>query len=771
MAAEHGTWVFGPVIDMLETVGYVPGKSIRAFPYDWRCPPCKLQERDGYFTGAMEGIEELYAENQGCKVVIIGHSMGCKMTHYFCRWVATHPLGKARGGVQWLEKHIESMVALGGPFLGAPCSDRSTILGNKMGLDLFLNEQEALVMGRALGSAPWLLSYGRLLDSQPSASTLWLRPEGALKIHLISASIPEADDASDETIIRFTLHPPAGKGGRPITLSSKPVKGTNPYFDARFQFAVDDPNSLKGYSLEITKELDHSEFLTADTLRSVTFPLGEKKKGAISEGAPHFTALTAGEFTEYHKVDLGPAQLSLRLCWLPLGADDASGGFVHATKGGPGIGGAGDRAFDAPANPRRDAPAPPLPPDEGAKLPKLKEGVASAGGGEGSSRNWVPQTRETGAPFVARTLEQVLQLDGCRAEWKNWLEFYAGDEVYAGEDGQAAVQPPPGLSRMLNVYGHGIPTEMGACYRRATKVYDSAKLETDFELDTKAVVAHPDYNAQKGIVYSSTSTPQVDSMQAMPKDVKEAFSGNFSLQACGDKTCPYWSLRWPETWQGSDTGHSEPLEVESVAVPEAEHRAMLKHDHVHGLLVRHLCIPPLRVFTLSLVAAELPSIKGKFSGVQKAGEGYCIRMELDDGKGGLEPSRRQTLALQPGVDVNTVPSLDIGLTWAHAKADEHRDVTMTVSIIKRSLFCPGGRQLDAKRVFSEMEIFAPDEDGDGTADAAGKETFTLEFIDPTTKRAGSFTFLLRQHDNSKDKKVQELKNKARFRKFSKDALG
>ena len=91
MAAEHGTWVFGPVIDMLETVGYVPGKSIRAFPYDWRCPPCKLQERDGYFTGAMDGIEELYAENKGCKVVIIGHSMGCKMTHYFCRWVATHP--------------------------------------------------------------------------------------------------------------------------------------------------------------------------------------------------------------------------------------------------------------------------------------------------------------------------------------------------------------------------------------------------------------------------------------------------------------------------------------------------------------------------------------------------------------------------------------------------------------------------------------------------------------------------------------------------------
>ena len=37
-------------------------------------------------------------------------------------------------------------------------------------------------------------------------------------------------------------------------------------------------------------------------------------------------------------------------------------------------------------------------------------------------------------------------------------------------------------------------------------------------------------------------------------------------------------------------------------------------------------------------------------------------------------------------------------------------------------------------------------DGDGTVDAAGKETFTLEFIDPTTKRAGSFTFVLRQHE-------------------------
>ena len=66
------------------------------------------------------------------------------------------------------------------------------------------------------------------------------------------------------------------------------------------------------------------------------------------------------------------------------------------------------------------------------------------------------------------------------------------------------------------------------------------------------------------------------------------------------------------------------------------------------------------MFTLSLVAAELPSIKGKFSGVQKAGEGYCIRMELDDGKGGLEPSRRQTLALQPGVDVSSVRRSTLG---------------------------------------------------------------------------------------------------------------
>ena len=238
MAAEHGTWVFGPVIDMLETVGYVPGKSIRAFPYDWRCPPCKLQERDGYFTGAMEGIEELYAENQGCKVVIIGHSMGCKMTHYFCRWVATHPLGKARGGVQWLEKHIESMVALGGLPRRAvlrPLDDP----GQQDGARPLLERARGPRDGAALGSAPWLLLRppARLAAVGVDAVAAARRRRRSILSQRRSRRRTTRPMRSSPAS-RCTC-PPGREAGHAVV---QPVKGTNPYFDTRFQFAVDDPN-------------------------------------------------------------------------------------------------------------------------------------------------------------------------------------------------------------------------------------------------------------------------------------------------------------------------------------------------------------------------------------------------------------------------------------------------------------------------------------------------------------------------------------------------
>ena len=55
---------------------YVEDETLMAAPYDWRIPPRKLEERDGYFTSVMTKIETLYAKNGNTPVVLMGHSMG-----------------------------------------------------------------------------------------------------------------------------------------------------------------------------------------------------------------------------------------------------------------------------------------------------------------------------------------------------------------------------------------------------------------------------------------------------------------------------------------------------------------------------------------------------------------------------------------------------------------------------------------------------------------------------------------------------------------------
>ena len=52
------------------------------------------------------------------KVILIAHSMGGNVVHYFLKWVESH-LGGA-GGPTWVHEHIESVVGIGVPWLGTP---------------------------------------------------------------------------------------------------------------------------------------------------------------------------------------------------------------------------------------------------------------------------------------------------------------------------------------------------------------------------------------------------------------------------------------------------------------------------------------------------------------------------------------------------------------------------------------------------------------------------------------------------------------------------
>jgi hypothetical protein len=102
---SHISYVFGPVIKMLEEKGYnsEDGKTnLMAAPYDWRLAPSALEKRDKYFTETMSCIEELYNNNDSTQVVLICHSLGCKVAHYLLNFALD------TRGQSWIDKYVHT---------------------------------------------------------------------------------------------------------------------------------------------------------------------------------------------------------------------------------------------------------------------------------------------------------------------------------------------------------------------------------------------------------------------------------------------------------------------------------------------------------------------------------------------------------------------------------------------------------------------------------------------------------------------------------------
>ena len=175
---NYVSYVFGPVIKALKKVGYEEGKDLDAAPYDWRLPFHVLEERDQYCTRTLNQVERMFESNKQRPVVLVCHSMGCLVGHYLLKY-AKHHRGQA-----WVDKYIDCYLPIGGPHLGAPKALRSFISGDKMGLDTFLSDSEALLMGRSLGSGLFLLPT---LLPQTAAPVAFVRMEGGLEVRLLGS--------------------------------------------------------------------------------------------------------------------------------------------------------------------------------------------------------------------------------------------------------------------------------------------------------------------------------------------------------------------------------------------------------------------------------------------------------------------------------------------------------------------------------------------------------------------------------------------------------
>jgi len=118
--------------------------------YDWRIPPQKLMERDGFFLKIKFGVEESFAIH-GKPVTLLAHSMGCKVVHFFLHWAEENL------GYGWIEKHVFQFIAASAPWLGATKSLRTLISGDRMGLDLLVTDREMVSLSRTFGGQHWLL--------------------------------------------------------------------------------------------------------------------------------------------------------------------------------------------------------------------------------------------------------------------------------------------------------------------------------------------------------------------------------------------------------------------------------------------------------------------------------------------------------------------------------------------------------------------------------------------------------------------------------------
>lgn len=117
-----GYWLWALMIEALADIGYDLNTMYMA-SYDWRLSFGDLERRDRYFTRLKNQIETLVSFNDR-KVVVVAHSMGGNVWHYFMQWV-THKVRKT-----WISDNIEAEVLISSPLLGLPKAYFSLLTGD-----------------------------------------------------------------------------------------------------------------------------------------------------------------------------------------------------------------------------------------------------------------------------------------------------------------------------------------------------------------------------------------------------------------------------------------------------------------------------------------------------------------------------------------------------------------------------------------------------------------------------------------------------------------
>ena len=605
---NHLSYVFGPVITALKKVGYEEGVNLDAVPYDWRLPPSELEKRDQYFTKTMRKIEEMYDKSGGMPVVLVCHSLGTKTGHYLLDFA--HAKDK-----EWCNKYVHTYMPVGAPHLGAPKAMRGSITGDKMGLEAFLNDHQALAMGRSFGSTPWLIPS--VLPSF-APSTVYCRREGAFEIHIKSTINvgPLLDDRIElppklELMLRY--------GNKILKTKFSPIVDNKVTFEGRFTFATgpDGPFAkqccncccvcckLRCACCACCSDNNLIVYLGEPGLRVAkgTKKGAETRRKCCSENSKliWLKIITCWYVVKWFLIAFGYlVYFFYYRAWIKLGdlinrASDRTSLLAASEpiKMGEFVGDVDGHTVDVEL--RNDfrktrccQKAMPVIPtitinvrwispemesnrdSKGCQVAELPIGSTSRQIGELSS---IHDKQEW--EYDACSGYDILRNEGFDKALKCVSNVYDVDPLEP-RNGQKA----PPVKNIKAVYGINLPTEVGAVYRRRKAVLEKKnKVVSMFKLDRYAKGQLNDgLVLEDGILKETSNTPQT---LCGPTNFRSSALAKEMVRCSGDGTVPYWSLQHVRTW-------GRQCNVSVTEIDGAEHREILNDNRFHQTLIDYV---------------------------------------------------------------------------------------------------------------------------------------------------------------------------------------
>jgi hypothetical protein len=577
---NHLSFVFGPVIKALIEAGYEEGKNLNASSYDWRVPPLELERRDHYFSNTIGMVEDMYKKNNQTPVVLLCHSLGCKAGHYFLNFCLHHK------GRAWIDKYIHTYMPVGGPHYGAPKALRAVTSGDKMSLDTFLDDSEALSLGRSLGSGPWLFpSY-----IPPTApSILYAKAHGQLSVQVISpirvtsmtesrryisksekfklsvvfgntvVSTPDFVHQDLDGKVQFSeTFLFATQPDRPVPLKSGLDALQVLLMEPGVHAAKQDQKERNVFSCLLEVLLCPLKTITCFYCCSAVFCVLKQitimSAEAVSLALGGSTMLAASDHLKpsslMHGVSSSPSAVSTTTLDVNLyfGDDLKEPGCWDWFKSHH------PETIQVRIQWR---PIQLLSHSDPSNATVLAQKLAAT----------PDHDPKLGGSYQACNAKRMFEEEGLEHILIAMQKQYDHDPI--DPRGQSSLQPPP-VRKVKAIYGINLPTEVGSVYSHADGTIES-KVRATFQLDKSAKLASNEfgYALKGGILQETNKTPQ-------PSE------GGGIKYCSGDGTVPYYSLNLSSSWKSAD------CEVDITELDKAEHRAILADPRFHKTVIDYV---------------------------------------------------------------------------------------------------------------------------------------------------------------------------------------